>query len=210
MVMDKNTISILEHLKKMRKDFPDDDLMQNFFQRNLEFLEKAEEVQNKLKGIDKYGLLVRSKNEDTRRYAISKLAGVLSRSVEWRGNGSRQDTDWYTAERFIDNELGEEWLKELTQKYLVLSAYELLREEREDLPEISRNIVNNFWRKFDDYNEILDVLLDLPENERTKLFQEAIQRNYDPDILIGRDVWDRGYQGIKHTLPQEYGRILFE
>lgn len=41
--------------------------------------------------------------------------------------------------------------------------------------------------------------------------QRALQDDVFIDQLLGRKVWDRGYQLLKHQLPRPpYGRILFQ
>ena len=81
---------------------------------------------------------------EIKRFAISKLAGILYGCVEWKGESSRQDTDWFTAEEYINNNVSEGVIRSLTKKYLILSAYSKLREKRQDLTEISGNVINKF------------------------------------------------------------------
>lgn len=38
-----------------------------------------------------------------RDFCVRELAGILSRCVEYVGDGDRQKTDWFTAARFVDS-----------------------------------------------------------------------------------------------------------
>lgn len=53
-------------------------------------------------------------HERARRYCISHLAGCYSRCVEWKGEGSREVSDWLEAEKHVQAH-GQEWVDEIAK-----------------------------------------------------------------------------------------------
>lgn len=156
--------------------------------------------------------LIEKNFPEVKRFTISKLAGILYDCVEWKGEGSRQDTDWLTAEEYT-NHIGDNWIKNLTSKYLILSVYSKLREEDQSLPEISRNVINKFSEGYEELKKIGVSVLNLPNEKITSLIQSINkeQAKGNQDLFLGRDVWGM-YQHMKNTdflFTKDYGRIRF-
>ncbi|MFH1585644.1 MAG: hypothetical protein ABIB79_02670 [archaeon] len=61
---------------------------------------------------------------DVTRYSTEKLAGILSGCAEWRVDYPRQDTDWFFAERVLNEHGGEDMMKEYSEKLLIIGAVE--------------------------------------------------------------------------------------
>jgi hypothetical protein len=143
------------------------------------------------------------------RFSVSRLAQILSKCVECKDN-PRADTDWFTAEKFIDSHFTPGMKGELARRDLILRTYDCLRQEQSDLPPISKDIINCFDEGWKKYFDIVRRLSGLPDEKRKELFSRAAASDENMYPYISRLIWEWGYQSIQPHLPRPpYGQILF-
>ncbi len=177
--------------------------------RSARFSERAESVLNKL---------VDESFEKVRRYSTEKLARIFYECIQWVGERPRQDTDWYFAERCIDEFLGEQGIREFAQRVIILGGYETLPSD------VIQRISSGNPRLPKDDRRVLDhgglpILLPYMEQMK-KLSDEQLMDHLftgwqllpqNIDVFLGRPVWEI-YQDVRDspkTLPQGYGKIRF-
>lgn len=89
-----------------------------------------------------WGTLVQDHMPEVRGFFIKKLAGDLCQNLacerppEHSGDWSRHETDWLTAESYVDSEISINCLELLTKKFLMLVMYKGLIDKGRCLPEI--------------------------------------------------------------------------
>jgi len=160
-------------------------------------------------GVDAF---VSGRLELTRRFSINRLAQILFECVKCEDN-PRADTDWLTAEKFIENNFSPGMKKELVRRDLILRAYNCLRQEQNDISPIGEDIINCFDEGWKKYFDIVRRLLELSDEKRKELFARAAASDENMYDYIGRLIWEWGYQSIllepyKTTLVVNLRRFL--
>jgi len=150
--------------------------------------------------------LVERHVDSVRRFSIEKLANILYDCVEWAGQGSRNETDWLTAEEYIDKTSNDSQMRQFTRKFLIMAAYEELRK---DNPDAYKGAIEHTAQ---------GVLSELPSEQLDSLFDRITPekaRDYQ-HLFLGRDIWNAFYQPLRqehwnaNTLKTKgYGKILF-
>lgn len=156
--------------------------------------------------LKKFDPLFQQRIGTIKQFATRKLAEQLG-GVECQE--PRQETDWFTAENFLNGRLtGDQWIY-LVKRDLILRAYDCLREKR-ILPGISQAVIHCFAEGSSDFMSITETLFALPEEHLSELLTEASKSDDNMDSYLGRTIWNWGYQQIKSVLPRPpYGKINF-
>jgi len=157
--------------------------------------------------------LVYNSTLEVRRFAISGLANLLFKHVEH--DSPRDLVDWDTAKDFIDVVLNEEELIALTKQYLILSAYEGLRQERKELASVRYDLLSpehqvpGHLGYTEQCRTLTSVLSALPKEKMISLTRDIDdnERNRRLDLILGRPVWEF-YQTLIHS--DSFIHLLFE
>ena len=81
--------------------------------------------------------------QDIKGFAIKGFARLIYELLEWEGQDLREVNDWLTAEKYIEH-LEENLVEAMTERYLILSTYNLLRKDNpSEFPGISNDVTNS-------------------------------------------------------------------
>lgn len=136
-----------------------------------------------------------------RRFFVEELAQRLYDCVD-NPNSPRDKIDWSCADSHVDVCLDTPTTLELTRKFLVLTAYSELRKRREGLPYVNFHHITTsslpFHRK--DVGLAADAVSTLSDDEFDSLLSSLshAQKQDYMKLFLGRDVWEIGYQSIRH------------
>ncbi|MBI2124337.1 hypothetical protein HYT92_00960 [Candidatus Pacearchaeota archaeon] len=164
-------------------------------------------------------MLVDQSYAEVRRYSTEKLASIFYECVNWVGDGPRQETDWYFAERCLDDHLGEAGIRGFARRAIILGAYESLpvydikeiSGGRVVLPRDDLDVIHHdgtlTWLH---YKKQMNTLSD----EQLIAHLEKGRNNLSHNVgrFLGRPVWEV-YQDARRSpekFPKGYGEIRFK
>ncbi len=135
--------------------------------------------------------------DEVQRFCVENLAAVLYRCVE-HTKQPRDLIDWFTAETQVYKHITSDELRTVTDYFLDLSVYHILKNEHPELPSIK-------WPWWEDITTKgplgKDRLrqIDILEEKYTYLIenlQHSEKLSY-LDRFLGRFVWNRFYQSLQ-------------
>jgi|GEM_PF-5091786 len=151
---------------------------------------------------------------DVYKYKVGKFAEEISKHIEFLGEGSRNNTDWLTAEEVFWDSIG--GIIRLVHAAQLVTISEVYQSETGNgmpkaITESSRDI-------FKELGRMVEHLKSLPSDRLAKLIEEAGEKMpgdlYLLNLILGRGVWEgfllwarpRFYTGPRYgiKLPSYY------
>jgi len=155
---------------------------------------------------ERFEMVLKGRIPVIKRFCVKKIAEDLG-YVECQE--PRQQTDWFTAEIFVNKKFYDDALLYLASKDAILRSFELLKEklpkefQRLNCPLITRCCQNENTPEF---IQIMEILFDSPDIDT--IVNDAVASDENIAMYLGRIVWNWGYQSMKAELPRPpYGKI---